>query len=107
MKNRTWTGIVRNRPDDRIEISWYPDDNEMLINRYTKDGWEDATKISTRECNPGVQQIWVATFDDLSEILVNWWLETDELTIAYRGFSYDGWQAPAHCIDTTPEQATA
>lgn len=100
MKNRIWTGVVRNRPDMKIDIRYFVDDNELMVNRYTENGLEDATKISWRPCENG--KIWVATFDDLSEILVNW-REDDLVTIAYRGLSYEGWQAPAYCV----EEATA
>jgi hypothetical protein len=103
MRNRIWAGNVRNT-DDRVEVRYFVDDDELMVNRYTEDGLEDAVKIEDRTSKADCR-IWVVTFDNHDQLLINWWTNEDEVTVAYRPIFGSSWHAPAILSDADKDAA--
>jgi hypothetical protein len=104
MKDKNWTAIVHNT-DHTVEITYDPDDDQLFVDRHTDNGWEESTKIECRLTENNNRHIWVVSFNDISQILVELWKADGKLTIAYRAWSYDSWGVPVTCTEITGEGA--
>ena len=104
--NRDWTGELRDRQDNLLILLRTTDKGDKLTIWRTMEhldwAWDSPVNIEDRtptdQTNP--VRIWVATFDDYSQLLLEWWLTDDELHVSYRDMEGDTWERPIRLTDT-------
>ncbi len=104
MAHRAWKATLQNGL--KVELDYNDDDDSVDVHVGSEDlGWqwlqqaEDRTPIVEEWDKLDIDRIWVATRDDGSQILVNYWHQTywqksDQLTVAYRSDRWMSWWAP-------------
>jgi len=98
---RTWDGQLRGR-DERVQVRMINGDGwqELTVEFHTeREGWLDADSIEDRTPSQSVYDIWVAKFPGGNELLVEYWRESETLTVAYRSLSSYSWGPPATLVE--------
>ena len=104
MAHKAWKATLQNGL--QIEVDYNDDDDSLDVHVGSDNlGWQWLTNVEDR--TPKVEawdkldidRIWVATRDDGSQILVNYWHQTyfqntDQLNVAYRQDRWLSWWAP-------------
>lgn len=100
---RIWEGKLRNLQESvELYMQEYPDEKIVECAREMQIGWCGAEKIESRPSD-GKREIWVARFHDNSEVLFEWYGDTEEMKASYREMSFNGWGAPASLTEVTNE----
>lgn len=104
MTYSAWKATLQNGL--QIEIDYSSDDDRLDVHVGSEDhGWqwledvEDRTPAKNEGDKLEIDRIWVATRNDGSQILINYWHQTyfqktAELTVAYRQDRWLSWSAP-------------
>jgi hypothetical protein len=104
MAHRAWKATLQNGL--KVELDYNDDDDSVDVHVGSEDlGWqyleqaEDRTPTNLDGDRLTIDRIWVATRDDGSQILVNYWHQTyfqasDQLTVAYRSDRWMSWGPP-------------
>jgi hypothetical protein len=113
MAHRAWKATLQNGL--KVELDYNDDDDSVDVyvgvsGLYDIE-WdqllpevEDRTPTNLDGDRLTIDRIWVATRDDGSQILVNYWHQTyfqatDQLTVAYRSDRWMSWWAPVTATD--------
>lgn len=103
--NRAWKATLRNGM--KVEIDYTHDIDDLTIYVGVGDDWDECPTIQDRSVDHiygdrlTVNRIWVAQLQKGDEILINYWLEHDNVMIAYRGDSWASWGPPVNADDIT------
>ena len=101
MRNRQWQATVRNRTEI-IDLEYRADLDEMQVSMINSDGnFQIPKEVQDRtpKGSKSTHRIWVAFFSGNHQILIDWFIKDDQVTIAYRQLVCESWQAPATCAD--------
>jgi hypothetical protein len=101
MRNRYWQATVRNRTEI-VDLEYYVDGDEMQVSMVNSEGnFQIPKEVQDRtpKGSKNSHRIWVAFFEGNHQILIDWFIKSDQVTIAYRSLTCDSWQAPATCAD--------
>ena len=108
MAHLAWKATLQNGL--QVEVDYNDDGDSLDVHVGSEDlGWqwldvEDRTPAKHEGAKLEIDRIWVATRNDGSQILVNYWHQTyfqktDELTVAYRQDRWLSWWAPVTATD--------
>jgi hypothetical protein len=109
MSNRAWKATLQNGLQVEIDYTYDVDELEVIVGSEDH-GWQQIPDVDDRTPTNldgdrlTIDRIWVATRDDGSQILVNYWHQTyfqaaDQLTVAYRSDRWMSWWAPVTATD--------
>lgn len=96
---KEWQGKIHGR-EERIVVEMTRSDRWVvtLVERQFKNDnyeWSNCDHLDEHTPQESTYDIWVATFADRSQILIEYWRDDDNLNIAYRGVSFNSWGPPA------------
>jgi hypothetical protein len=93
---RIWEGKLYRR-DEGVLVSITRGDGwiDITVEREVGEGYWHFGDVDDRSPADGTHDIWVVEFPDRSEVLVEYWYETDQLRVAYRDDWSATWQPPA------------